>query len=120
MKVRVKKGLRYCFQGESFTHDSLRPLVVSEEKAQELVKRGIVDVEEEKTPTPQKPLKQAPAPLESSPSPVLTPDVETPVAESVDYESMTLVQLREECAKRGLEYTSKTRKADLIALLENA
>lgn len=114
MKVRVKKGITYGWHGTPKRHsDGPFEISVEEFRARNLLTRGIVDiVDGAPLPTVE--------PAEETPSPVLTPEVETPVAESVDYESLTLVQLREECAKRGIEYTSKTRKAALIELLENA
>ncbi len=41
-----------------------------------------------------------------------------PDAPAKAYEQMTVQELRDLCDERGLRYTAKTRKADLIASLE--
>lgn len=51
------------------------------------------------------------------PSPVPVPATD-PAAPTKAYEQMTVQELHDLCDERGLRYTAKTRKADLIAALE--
>ncbi|MGC9338748.1 HeH/LEM domain-containing protein [Listeria ivanovii] len=37
-----------------------------------------------------------------------------------DYSNMTVAQLKEELAKRNIEYVSNAKKAELVALLEGS
>lgn len=43
---------------------------------------------------------------------------ETDSAPIQDYSNMTVVELKEELAKRNIEYVSNAKKAELVALLE--
>lgn len=113
MLVRVKKtigtyGLPAGKSVRPVTHAS-GPFEVSDEKAQELILRGIVDVVEELPAAASSAHLDAP----TAPSPVLVPE-----PEEVDLATLTIKELRALATERGVKWTATTRKADLIAALQ--
>lgn len=113
MLVRVKKtigtyGLPVGKSVRPVTHAS-GPFEVTEEKAQELIRRGIVDVVEELPAA----LPSAHLDAPTAPSTVLVPE-----PEEVDLATLTIKELRALATERGVKWTATTRKADLIAALQ--
>lgn len=113
MLVRVKEtvgtyGLLVGKAVRPVTHKS-GPFVVSREKAQELIRRGIVDVVEELPAATAEAHLGAP----TASSPVLVPE-----PEEVDLATLTIKELRALATERGVKWTATTRKADLIAALQ--
>lgn len=103
MLVRIKKtvgtyGLQVGCAVRPVTHAS-GAFEVSEAKAQELLQRGIVDVVEAATP--------APAPVAQEP-------------EQQDLSALSVKELRAIATERGVKWTAKTGKAELIKLIEHA
>ena len=102
MLVRVKKtvgtyGLQVGCAVRPVTHAS-GAFEVSAAKAQELLQRGIVDVVETATPAHAK-VAQEPA---------------------QDLSTLHVKQLRAIATERGVEWTARTSKAELINLIQQA
>lgn len=103
MLVRIKKtvgtyGLQVGCAVRPVTHAS-GAFEVSEAKAQELLQRGIVDVVDTATP--------APAPATQEP-------------EQQDLSALSAKELRAIATERGVEWTARTSKTELIKLIQHA
>ena len=103
MLVRIKKtvgtyGLQVGCAVRPVTHAS-GAFDVSDAKAQELLQRGIVDVVETAT--------LAPAQVAQEPA-------------QPDLNALSVKELRAIATERGVKWTAKTGKAELIKLIEHA
>lgn len=117
MLVRIKKtvgtyGLQVGCAVRPVTHAS-GAFEVSDAKAQELLQRGIVDIVEDFASEQKNDDVEAPtAPYDKS----------SPYDEEWEQRvrNMTLKQLQEYADDLGVKFTARTKKAELIKLIEHA